>query len=290
MIHESYNHLRIVVPHPKKTWLIVSLVLMVVALGAVFGYGKLYRPGPKSPGITTPKAQFHLAGEPDKKFTTIKIKAFYFVPQDAAAEPADLWHKQLTDGLQQTAKFYQLQLDNSTTINWEIYPEAVVGQQPGAFYDGTDTGQGNPHALISVRQELLQRFFQQPQNPSDAAFAQTAAEEYPVIGILYEGLGSSATLITDQTAATGGLDSVTLEGNQPQAFLVSRYFFTSDSYKDYYLSIFAHEFGHILGLADAFNLQNGQVQDDDIMGSGRFRPLAATYLSLANKKLLGLTY
>ena len=114
--------------------------------------------------------------------------------------------------------------------------------------------------------------------------------EDSVIAILYQGVGSSGTVVTDPGAASQGLESVVLEDNQPQAFLVSSYFFSGSSYRDYGNTIFAHEFGHILGLEDSYDLKSDKALDDGIMGSGRFRPLSATYLSLENKKKLGLSY
>lgn len=235
------------------------------------------------------KARFHLASDPGQTIAKIKIKAFYFVPFGEQPEDAKQWQSQLEESLKNTADFYTEQLNNSVNISWDIYPQAIIGEQAKIFYDTEDTNNGNPHALITVREELLRRFFTSPQNSNDADFVKVQNSEYLALAILYEGLGSSATLITSNTLLTSGIDSVSLQPGQPQAFLVSRYFFTGNSYKDYYNSIFAHEFGHILGLEDSFNLDSGETRDSDIMGSGRFRPLSITYLSQQNKIKLGIT-
>jgi hypothetical protein len=274
------------VPNSKLNWLLFIATLIVILVSAIFWLQKIKPAQPKANQAGEQK--FHLAFDPQTQIKTVKIKAFYFVPSQTAPEDQGLWKSQLGDGLKQTARFYGLQLDNALNISWDIYPEAVIGEQPKDFYDTPDTNNGNPHALISIREELLRRFFSQPKTDFDRNFAKAAPNEYEVMAIFYEGLGSSATLIAPNPSA--GQDVIALSDGQPPAFLVSRYFFTASSYQDYYGSIFAHEFGHILGLSDSFNLDNGQVQDSDIMGSGRFRPLAITYLSLENKQKLGLGF
>jgi M6 family metalloprotease-like protein len=107
------------------------------------------------------------------------------------------------------------------------------------------------------------------------------------MGILYEGVGSTATIIKKDDKSNNL--ALLSEGSLP-AFLASNYYLTGESYQDYGKTIFAHEFGHTLGLPDSYDLVSNIPSSDDIMGSGRYRPLSITYLSLEAKEKLGLTY
>jgi len=102
----------------------------------------------------------------------------------------------------------------------------------------------------------------------DQYWAEFASEKhaYPVLYILYEGVGASGT------------DGVAL---------LSRQFLSDPQYADQNNSFFAHEFYHTVGIPDAYG-ENSHAYSSDLMGLGRFLPLAHTYLDRATLKELGL--
>ena len=53
-------------------------------------------------------------------------------------------------------------------------------------------------------------------------------------------------------------------------------------------SIFAHEFYHTLGAPDGYAHESGIAGTSDLMGLGRMRPLAHTYLDKETLKSFGL--
>lgn len=263
----------------SKSYLVI-LLASAAALAVLFWFWQT-RQNPKS--VFKPSAlALHYAGKPDIPIKKIAIRAVYFVPQDAASS-SDFWLKPLASALDQTASFYSKQLNGGANISYKIYPQIIVGQQPSSFYDGSSTSLGNPNALLSIRRELEARLFSQTGDLYQQQFSSTDGDQFPVLAVLYEGVGSSGTLPDegDSHAAPGSADSLS-------AMMVARVFLTDDAYQDFGVTFFAHEFGHTIGLADGYDTATGNPSGDDIMGAGRFRPLGYTYLSKENKLSLGL--
>ena len=231
--------------------------------------------------VSASVSQPHLAGNPAVPLRKVDIRAVYFVPQDRAAAPNGNWQPALKTALEQTVNFYKKQLGGHVNFSFEIYPQAVSGFEITTFYDGTNTGRGNPQALLGIRQELQKRLFSTSGDLYQKHFV-PSGNDFPVLAILYEGVGGGGTLLDESDHVA------TKAGDQISALLLARNFLTKDDYQDYGATFLAHEFGHALGLKDNYDTETGQPFSDDIMGSGRFRPLPYTFLAGADKQALGL--
>lgn len=239
-----------------------------------------------------PLLRIHYADNPSIPLSSVSIRAFYFVPQDQKGSLDPSWKELLSQALAELKEFYQFQLRETLTINYDIYPEPVIGLSDHRIYDGDNTSRGNPNALTAIHKELYTRAFT---NGGDLFGNLPSPQEkntHEVIAILYEGVGSSAMLTVEPTENNilPADDVVVLKNDERPAFLVSRSFLAYASYAEFGKSIFAHEFGHTLGLPDGYDPTTSQPTTDDLMGAGRFRPLTATYLSQETKKKLGLPY
>lgn len=257
------------------------LLLAVVSAGAVVYNDWLQR----EPLFGASIGQVHHAQSHLIKLEKIRIKAFYFLPKDRQESKDPNWQSLMEDGLGKLKQFYTHQLHSASDIQFEIYPEPIIGLKNTADYNGLDTNRGNPNALISIQDELNQRLFLKTGDQYDKSFTKRTTGEYQVMAIMYEGVGSSALMLRENDAS----DITVLDEGLP-AFLVSRYFLADEGYKDYGTTIFCHEFGHTLGLPDAYDLSTNQPLTEDIMGSGRFRPLDYAFLSQEPKKQLGLEF
>jgi hypothetical protein len=182
----------------------------------------------------------------------IEVKAVYFVPKDKVSEVVPEWSLNAGQVLDEMQAFHNLQFGGKMNFQYGILPETIVGENNSVFYNGTDTGGGNPHAWSAVREELNRRL---GEVSSTATFS--------VRLVIYEGVG-----------AMGGNDTV----------LVSSGYLRSKTYRPLAASIFYHELGHVMGLRDDYDYTTGSPRSDDIMGWGRIRPLGQTYISDANKK------
>lgn len=211
----------------------------------------------------------------------VRIDAYYFVPRDATSKLNVNWKSLLENSLAETKNFYESQTNKRIKINYQIYPDVVVGRQDTLFYDGGDTRNGNPQALLSVKSEIEARI-------KDSLGFPSTQGSYRAVAILYEGVGASAMVLMDkQPKVQSQSHVVAVADNQAPAFLVSEGFLSGSSYKDYGVTVFAHEFGHILGLEDTYE-PTSAVITNDIMGFGRTRPINYTYIAPENLKLLGI--
>ena len=214
-----------------------------------------------------------------------RVDAFYFVPKDFENSIDSAWKQHLENALSQTKLFYEKQVGGGINITYNIFPTPILGKEDSTFYNGNDTSQGNPSALILVYAEIQARIASDI-NVDGNSFSRTGGTFHPSV-ILYEGVGASAMLLLDTVPKDLPKSHVVaIDDSSAPAFLISDYFFTGDSYKDYGTTFFAHEFGHIIGLVDAYTGDTGFSTSEDIMGMGRFKPLNATYLDDSSKKLL----
>ena len=186
---------------------------------------------------------------------------------------------------------------NKVEIDSDIYPQPVIGLKNASFYNGgINTSGGNPNALMNVRDELLDRVFDKSGDLYEKGFAsKRSTAEFQSIAVIYQGVGAAGLIfISPKDERLGENPVYQIEDEGPPLFLVSDSYLFDRNFEKFGVTTFAHEFGHTLGLDDEFKVTLNPATEwvirDDIMGSGRNRPLDATYLSLESKKLLGLDY
>jgi len=277
----------------KRAILITALVTIVVAAVAVFLYAARRPAAVPSPHAIVPPS-IHYARDPSHPVTAIHLAAVYFVPKDIAASADASWRDTFNHALAELVRFYEFELHGAVAITYTVYPTPIIGEANHHVYDGGDTNRGNPNALAAVSAELGRRLFTPGGDHYDASFVRSVPGTDEALAILYEGVGSIATLrlAAGEQQAPNPLyqhSLIELDGVEWPVFLVSRFFLTTEGYRDYGETVFAHEFAHLFGLDDRFDA-DGNPTSDDIMGSGRFLPLVNTYLSLEDKRELGLTY
>lgn len=260
---------------------------MLLLIGA--GVFLVIRNQVKRIGLRSEAVQLHYANNGQVPLSTVRIKAFYFIPKDAVSRTMDNWQPAYEKALAEVVKFYTLQFHGASSFTVDVHAQPVIGERASSQYDGADTNRGNPHGLLAVRQELVARMQDKASLLYDPSLEQQNTDTYTVIAILYEGVGSSATLLVGNEAQPES-DLVSLPDNSWPAFLVSRDYLSNDTYQDYGVTVFAHELGHTFGLKDQYAGPMSQPTSTDLMGSGRFRPLQYTYLSEEAKKSLGLRY
>lgn len=215
-----------------------------------------------SNSYTEQKRALHYYDQQPVPLGSITLDLVYFVAKDAQDQIYSGWQKTLEIAASRVSKFYETQFEGLAKITPKVYPKAVIGDQERLFYNGDATDSGNPNALRSIGAELKKKLFAESEDKTS----------YHILGIIYEDVGA---------AGSGDLRS----------FLVAREYLTREPIVSTYgISIFAHEFGHTMGMPD---LSYGEKSDigkhiiftgDDIMGTGRFKPLSLTYLSNEIKK------
>lgn len=186
----------------------------------------------------------------------IKITALYFVPKNKTGAAISDWKEKLEKNLKKLQKFHSLQFQGRSNVSYEIYPEPVAGFEENIFYDTDVTQHGNPEALRRITEELERRKIFSPEERG----------AYPVLAIMYEGVGAS-----------GG-------GNTA---LVSRVFLADPRYELSGAAVLAHEFYHTLGVPDAYDLVTAAPLSDDLMGLERRGVLERAYLDKAVLKEMG---
>lgn len=204
-----------------------------------------------------PERKIHYYNNESKSLGDINVKVFYFVPSDEVKN-IDSWNfkEVLSQNLEEIKSFHKLQFEGLSNLNYEIYPEPIIGLKETSFYDGSDTGFGNPHALQTILEELLRRS-KEVGIRGDSTFI-----------IVYEGVGA------------GGSEELA-------ASIIASGYFVKESQKDLASSILYHEFAHTLGLPDAYDHEKNIPFSNDIMGAGRNKPLKITYLSQEVKEKMG---
>ncbi|MEK7212375.1 MAG: hypothetical protein AAB686_01730 [Patescibacteria group bacterium] len=278
----------------NRYYVFFGIGLALIAALLWWFYGGQWLFGSASPDVFE-LSQFgtetiHYAGDPGFKIPKIHVLAFYFVPKDYASKAIGNWKAVIEESFGSLVDFYRFQLREGTDIRTDLYPEPVIGELEHRFYDGEDTNRGNPNALLSIRRELMRRVLEPSGDLYRDGFIGSDADGYKAMAIIYEGVGAAATLRGSEEEEVIGGDTVAIRAEETPAFLVSRFFLTDEVYADYGLSVLAHEFAHILGLNDDYEAERGNPVSDDLMGAGMFRPLTSTYLSLDDKKQLGLSY
>jgi len=276
-------------------YLVIVFVFILAALALMYfwiGVPKVYRSA--SPALNQP----HIYNNPGQSVKDIRIAAFYFVPENKAELQIDNWKQILEASLQELREFHSLQFQGLSSLSYEIYPEPVIGLGDNLSYDTEVTQRGNPRALINIAEELEVRIFRPEGDLFSPDFAKRSESTYPVLFIMYEGVGASGGVIyeselesvSDIARELGLQESVIFKVNVESAdgfLLVNRDFLTGLQ-GSAGTSVFAHEFYHTIGIPDGYDEETAVAYAPDIMGLGRTKPLDKTYLSNETLSHLGL--
>lgn len=209
----------------------------------------------------------HYYDHPAQSIGTIRVSAFYFVPQNRVSTALLNWREILEENLQKLQAFHRVQFQGLSVLEYTIYPKPVIGLQDSISYDTDNTAHGNPEALRRVAKEIEERMVNPSGDLYHPDFSPHENRAYQVILIMYKGVGAA--------------------GSENVAF-VSQSFLAEAAYRAYGASIMGHEFYHTLGIPDGYELETARPTSEDIMGSGRLLPIEKTYIQREMLKHLGL--
>jgi len=202
------------------------------------------------------------------KLDEIKVSVVYFVPKNKISFFNEELFNSARRSLEKLRAFHLIQFDSRSQLSFEIFPETVAGQSDSLDYDSEFTQHGNPHAISRVTEELESRFeFVRNIRNNSGLSSAGGRQVYQVLLIIYEGVGAS------------GSENVAL---------ISRKFLTELQFTENGASVLAHEFYHTLGIPDAYDLDSGYAQSEDLMGRGRDRSLDRTYLDAVILRRMGI--
>lgn len=275
---------------PARYYLL-GIVLMAASLGLVIYGGR-----PNPPQRIARAAYFYK--DPSIDISRIKIKAFYAIPKNKAQEINPLWRQTITSALDQIVKFHAVQFRGLSEIKYNLFPQPVFLRNDDSFYDTTSTGRGNPRGLVGVAQEIDERVFREGGDLYDKDFAKLDKSEYPVMGLIYEGVGASGGVIyeTELKTAKEIAEKLGVEesivyivdiGSVRGFFLLNNQYLTDDQYNVFGPTLLYHEFSHTIGLPDRFD-ENDSPFANDVTGGGRHEPIEATYIDRDLLKDLGV--
>jgi len=276
-------------------YLTIVLILIFAALAWMyFGIGV---PAIYSEKFLSPPV-LHTYTDSSQSIKEIKLYAFYFIPRNKTERTVPGWQDLLGENLEQLKAFHSLQFQNRSHITYDIYPEPVVGLHESLVYDTEVTQNGNPYALLNIAEELEARAFDPSGDLFISAFTQRSKEAYPILFIMYEGVGASGGIIQESDSDSSGLSaeegdafhSIVFPASTESVdgfFLLNREFLAG-VYGVFGTSFLGHEFYHTLGIPDAYMASSAIFTSPDIMGSGRRKPLEKTYLENKTLKKLGL--
>lgn len=197
----------------------------------------------------------------DFKINKVNLKIFYFVPKNRQADVE--WGKIIKKSVNEIKAFHLKEFKGAGILRYEIYPQIVYGLQNAEFYDGNNTSFGNPNALKNILKEINERVFQNNGNLYSESFTKKNNNEMTIKIFIYEGVG-----------AVGGHFTV---------LLAKDYLKT----KNFGSTVFYHELMHTFGVPDFYDYQTNVDFSDDIMGSGREKPISETYVRKDIKEKLG---
>lgn len=240
----------------------------------------------------------YIYNNPKRSIQNITLFAFYFIPSNKTERQIEKWRDVLTKHLDQLKNFHQLQLQERSEITYKIYPQAIIGLHDNLFYDTESTQFGNPNGLIALSEEIDKRIFSDDGDLYNSEFGDKIPGSYPIMFIMYEGVGASGGVIYDsefeskeEIAESIGLSESTVFiveiENVDGLFLLNREFLTGISGVAGN-STLAHEFYHTLGIPDAYIPPKAIPTSGDIMGLGRKRSLEQTYIGREILEKLGL--
>jgi hypothetical protein len=159
----------------------------------------------------------HLVHDEARSIEKIGIAAFYFVPKNKVSDVTPQWKDIIERNLEQLRRFHVLQFRGLSDISYVVYPERIIGLEESLFYDTENTDRGNPYALINAAEELERRVFAKDGDLYRDAFVQELNDTYPVMVIMYEGVGATGGVIhpaRDQEQRVVGASRVMAESEE----------------------------------------------------------------------------
>ncbi|MBI5732788.1 hypothetical protein HY967_02385 [Candidatus Jorgensenbacteria bacterium] len=199
----------------------------------------------------------HFYQNPKISLSDIALKVFYVVPTNQKNSVVKDWRAMLKPVLDDAVRFHRVQFRGRSRLTYTVYPEVVYLNEDTNFYDGLSTNRGNPEGLKKIFEEIEHRVFKNNGDLFRAGFSEVSPGAFRALAFVYEGVGASGT-----------------DG----ALIVSRAFLSRAEYALIRSSLFYHEFGHVLGFPDRYDLDTNQPFSEDIMGSGRRQSIEITYI------------
>lgn len=249
------------------------------------------------PLLTEPVPHFYK--DPTRPIETIRLKLVYAVPKNKIADLYADWRSRLEETLDEVVRFHHLQFRGLSKIVYDIFPEPVILENDNIFYDTERTDFGNPKALIAVSEEIEKRLFQSGGDLTREDFREAGEGEYPVLGLLYEGVGAAGGVIYEselesprEIAARLGIPEsvvyVVRITSVDGFFILNRKFLSQAPERKRGSTLLYHEFAHTLGLPDEYDIESDVPSTNDIMGAGRKKSIEVTYLERDTLRELGV--
>lgn len=187
-------------PHHKRSFIYLILGAL---LGLVFWF-LLPQFFLKEPALVRSESKIHAFHNPDSSLEKIRIRAFYVIPQNKTNDAVSNWKEALEAALTKAVEFHEVQFREKSALYYDIYPEPVILENNNIFYDTETTKYGNPKALINIANELEKRVFKKEGDLYMENFSQRNESEYPVLGIIYEGVGAAGGVIYESEFESTG--------------------------------------------------------------------------------------
>lgn len=277
-----------------------SLVVVVLfGLVGIFAAGYFYFLKNRAEIRPSPSAAAHFYKDPKTSIAKIGLRVFYAVPKNREKDVDRGWRETINGALLGASRFHSLQLRGFSELDYEIFPKPVFLEKEDGFYNSTSTDRGNPRGLIAIAEEIDRRVFRKDGDLYDQEFAKFDKGVYPVMGLIYEGVGASGGVIYEaeddltqkEIAERLGVPEsivflVKIESVRG-FFLLNYRFLRDEEFSAFGPTYLYHEFAHSFGIPD--REEGGEAPpDNDIMGYGRKEPIEAMYMGRDLLKGLGV--